>query len=107
MINEFKIEHCHYIPKDIKEGIIYISKEFKLAMHLCACGCGGKTVMPTDISAGGWSMLEESDGTVSFRPSIGNFSGENPYHAHYFIVKNKVQWCEPPRPIIKMMQSRS
>lgn len=97
MINEFKVVYCHYIPRPIEEGIIYISEEFKVAIHLCACGCGVQTVMPIDIASGGWRMIKEGD-KVTFSPSIGNFTGERPYHAHYYIERNKVKWCEEPRP---------
>jgi hypothetical protein len=83
-------------PKDLelKEGILYISKKYSTAIHLCACGCKQKTVTPLndDDKHRGWT-LNETDGKVSLSPSIGNFKGENPYHAHYFIVENKIQWC--------------
>jgi hypothetical protein len=39
----------------------------------------------------GWDMTI-NDNKVTFKPSIGNFTGENPYHAHYFIINNKVDW---------------
>lgn len=82
--------HCVEIPADLEEGKLYISNQFEIAIHLCACGCGGKTVTPT--SQEGWT-LTESEGKVTLRPSIGNWSGENPYHAHYFITDNKIDWC--------------
>jgi hypothetical protein len=90
MINSITPEYMEHIPEDIKEGILYISKEFETAIHLCACGCGRKTVTP--FGKGGW-VLTESDGLVTLRPSIGNFRGENPYHAHYYITNNKIEWC--------------
>ena len=42
------------IPKVIPEGKIYISKEYEIAIHLCACGCGVKTVTPLEI--GEWNI---------------------------------------------------
>jgi len=77
------------IPRKPKEGILYISKEFGVAVHLCACGCGGKTVTPLDE----WALTEKEEGIVSLTPSIGNWSGEKPYHAHYYITNNKIIWC--------------
>lgn len=86
-------EYVYFMPKkeDMKEGIIYISKEFELAIHLCACGCGFQTVTPFKNKFGGWD-LTDNDGNITLRPSIGNFSGENPYHAHYYITDGKIEW---------------
>jgi hypothetical protein len=88
-IEELRPEYCEYIPEDLEQGIIYISKEFSIAIHLCACGCGGRTVTPIGE---GWWTLSETDGKITLRPSIGNWSGENPYHAHYYITENKIQF---------------
>ncbi|MBW3021253.1 hypothetical protein KY334_08210 [Candidatus Woesearchaeota archaeon] len=78
------------MPKIKEPGILYISKEFELAIHLCACGCGGECVTPTNE----WHLREFEDGTVTLRPSIGNWNGEKPYHAHYYITNNKIQWLK-------------
>lgn len=82
--------YCDEIPQDLEPGKLYISKKFEIAVHLCACGCGGKTVTPI-MGEGDW-VLTENDGKVTLRPSIGNWSGENPYHAHYLITDNEIQW---------------
>ncbi len=89
-MNELTTFYCKEIPRDLESGILYISKEFEIAIHLCACGCGVKTVTP--IYEGEWT-LTENNGKATLRPSIGNFIGENPYHAHYFITDNKIEWC--------------
>jgi len=85
--HKLSIEHHQHIPEELKQGILYISKEYKIAIHLCACGCGGKTVTPLDE----WKMTEQN-GKITLRPSIGNWVGERPYHAHYYITNNKIQW---------------
>lgn len=77
------------ITSEIEAGIIYISKKYKCAIHLCACGCMQKTVTP--LGVGKWN-LSETNSQVTLRPSIGNFTGENPYHAHYYITNNKIEW---------------
>lgn len=79
-----------FIPKIKEHGKLYISKEYKVAVHLCACGCGIQTVTPFNTS-GEWSLIDKS-GLITLSPSIGNFTGESPYHAHYFIRENKVIW---------------
>jgi len=88
-INELKPIYCDEIPADIEEGNMYITKQYGVAVHLCACGCGGKTVTP--LGDGEWSMTE-NNGRVTLRPSIGNWSGQSPYHAHYYITDNKIEW---------------
>jgi hypothetical protein len=88
-INELTPVYVELMPNELKPGKLYISRTYSLARHLCACGCGGDTVTP--LGAGEWS-LSESNGKVTLRPSIGNFMGESPYHAHYYITDNKIEW---------------
>lgn len=92
-IKELKPIFTKYIPEDLEEGFLYISKEFGLAIHLCACGCKGKTVTPiyNNNNNKDWTMTNNGD-LITLRPSIGNFSGKKPYHAHYFITNNKIDW---------------
>jgi hypothetical protein len=88
-INELKPEYVYYVPDKMEEGVLYISREFRLANHLCACGCGIETVTP--LGKDDW-QLTDSNGLVTLRPSIGNFRWENPYHAHYYITNNNIEW---------------
>lgn len=90
MINELIPAFCEEIADNLEEGKIYISEKYSCAIHLCACGCKQKTVTPFNNSKG-WALTNR-DGVITLRPSIGNFAGENPYHAHYFITDNKIQW---------------
>lgn len=32
----FEMQRVHYMPKELKPGVLYISEEFDIAMHLCA-----------------------------------------------------------------------
>ena len=75
------------IPDDLEDGILYISHKYQVAVHLCCCGCGGEVVTPLDHE--GWHLTEENGATLS--PSIGNFSF--PCRSHYFIRRNRVEWC--------------
>lgn len=88
-INELTPVYCEHMPDSLEVGRLYISTVFELAIHLCACGCGGQTVTP--LKAGEWTLTDKG-GIVTLRPSIGNWSGENPYHAHYYITDNKIEW---------------
>lgn len=89
-ISELTIEYVETIPEEIGPGILFISEKYDVAIHLCACGCGGKTVTP--LGEGWWTLTKNGD-KVSLSPSIGNWIGEDPYHAHYFIRENKIDWA--------------
>ena len=88
-IIEFTPEFVVLMPerKDMKDGILYISDEYELAIHRCFCGCGEQTVTPID--ADGWT-LKNVDGKISLNPSIGNQKME--CGSHYFIRENRVEW---------------
>ena len=40
------LERVTYIPKELGQGKLYVSTEYGVAAHLCACGCGSKVVTP-------------------------------------------------------------
>jgi hypothetical protein len=88
-INELTPLYLENIPEKKDSGILYISEKYEIAIHLCACGCRLQAVTP--LGEGEWTLLKQGD-KVTLRPSIGNFKGENPYHAHYYITENKIQW---------------
>jgi len=95
-LTELKLEYVEKMPKAKAEGILYISKKYNLAVHLCACGCGIEAVTPLDLTKmkgykDEWALIEDN-GKVTLRPSIENFSWEKTYHAHYFITENKIEW---------------
>ena len=84
-----KLEHefVEFIPKELEHGKLYISIRFKTALHLCACGCGIKTVTP--LSPTDWKLIFNGK-SVSLNPSIGNW--QFPCGSHYWITKSKVIW---------------
>lgn len=95
--NELTVKYVETVPEHKEEGILYVSKRFGIAIHLCACGCGEQTVTPLNgTNEGGWDkkhgwdFTEHEDGTVTLAPSIGNF--EFPCKSHYFIRRNKIVW---------------
>lgn len=77
-----------FIPKELEEGVLYVSSRFSTASHLCCCGCGTKIVTPihpTEYS------LTVRNGLVSLHPSIGNWN--HPCQSHYFIRNNQIVWA--------------
>jgi hypothetical protein len=86
---KFEMRRVHYMPKDLKPGILYVSEEFDIAMHLCACGCGSKVKTPLDVTE--WSVKETKTGPT-LRPSVGNW--QQACQSHYWIDRGKVLWAE-------------
>lgn len=80
-------QHVVVIPKALEQGVLYISDEYKTAIHLCGCGCGNKVVTPLHVA--GWTLAEDDQG-VSLSPSIGN--GAFPCNSHYWIRSNRLDW---------------
>ena len=80
--------HVEIIPTNLKDGILYISHRYSTAAHLCCCGCSMEVVTP--LNKAKW-QLAETRGTVSLRPSIGNWSFA--CQSHYWIDHNRVIWA--------------
>lgn len=74
-----------YVPDVLEENKLYISEEYKCAVHLCLCGCKSKTITPL---GGGkfWDIVKEKNGTISLLGSVGNYSF--PCKSHYIITNN-------------------
>jgi hypothetical protein len=75
--------YVEFIPTDLEECKIYISKKYNTSSHLCLCGCKELTVLP--LMKGEWS-LNDSNGKVTLTPSIGNY--QLPCKSHYIITNN-------------------
>jgi hypothetical protein len=75
------------IPERLRRGTLYVSREFAVAVHLCACGCGTEIVTP--IGGDGWSVTCDGK-SVTLDPSIGNASLA--CRSHYRITRGTVDW---------------
>ncbi len=87
-INEITPQVVELAPKELRPGILYVSYKYKLALHLCCCGCGEKVVTP--LTPAEW-QLRLTNGVATLHPSIGNWSMK--CKSHYFIRNNKVIWA--------------
>lgn len=76
------------MPAEFEAGILYVSKEFGIAGHLCACGCGNRIMTP--LGAAEWAIKTKND-RISMWPSIGN--GQLQCKSHYIIRNSKIIWC--------------
>lgn len=86
---KYRLERVHYMPKELKPGVLYVSEEFDAAAHLCACGCGSK--IRTPLGPTEWSVEETADGP-SLDPSVGNW--QQVCKSHYWIYRGEVHWSE-------------
>jgi len=82
-----QFKFVEFIPSDLQEGVLYISVEFKTAVHKCVCGCGNKVVTP--LTPTDWEITFNGK-TISLSPSIGNWNFE--CKSHYFITRNKIRF---------------
>lgn len=77
------------MPKELRPCVLYVSEEFGIATHLCACGCGTKIRIPLGPTE--WSV-EETDSGPSLNPSIGNW--QERCQSHYWIERGEILWAE-------------
>src|SRR3546814_10991672 len=76
------------MPPRLEEGVLYVSLEHTVIMHLCACGCGNEVALP--LSPTDWRLTYDGQ-SISVRPSIGSWS--LPCRSHYFIDGGRVVWA--------------
>lgn len=81
-------EFVEFVPKDIEEGVLYISVPYSTTVHKCACGCGGKITLP--VSPVKWRFMYDGS-TISLWPSVGNWSYS--CQSHYWIEQNRIEWA--------------
>jgi hypothetical protein len=87
-VNTIVLQRVKYLPKELSPGILYISEEYAVAGHLCACGCGNKVITPLGPSE--WNFTEQG-GQPSLWPSIGNW--QLPCRSHYVIAAGQIKWA--------------
>lgn len=85
-ISAIKPQFVEFIPEQLSEGVLYISAKYKIALHLCCCGCRQEVVTP--LSPAEWQVRKDGD-VVSLSPSIGNWSFA--CRSHYWIERNRVR----------------
>ena len=83
-LNKVSLElvHVEFIPEqhNMKFGKLYYSKDYNTTNHLCPCGCGMQTPIPTNKD--GWT-IEIKNGKVTMMPSILQRLG---CKSHYIIT---------------------
>jgi hypothetical protein len=87
-LTNIELVRCHYIPKTLEPGFLYVSEEFGAAVHLCACGCGSKVSTP--LAPTEWTLHATRSGATLY-PSVGNW--QFPCKSHYWIRGGKIIWA--------------
>lgn len=87
-VSRLRPSFVDFIPDQLEPGMLYVSRRYATASHLCCCGCGLDVVTP--LNPAKWRLTEQ-DGTVSLHPSVGNWSF--PCKSHYYIEANGVKWA--------------
>jgi hypothetical protein len=86
-MTELILRHVRAVPKELEGGILYVSIDYGVAAHLCACGCGNKVIVP--LGPAEWTFTE-LDGKPTLSPSIGNW--QLPCRSHYVIRNGEILW---------------
>ncbi len=101
-LDQLTPEFLEHIPERPAPGVLYVSRRYSTALHLCCCGCGHEVVTP--LNPAKWRLTEDG-GTVSLYPSVGNWS--LPCQSHYWIIGNRVRWAAAmPPDVIAAVQAR-
>jgi hypothetical protein len=84
-----ELRRVDFMPKELEQGVLYVSDKYRTAAHLCACGCGEK--IRTPLGPTEWSV-SEGRGGPSVWPSIGSW--QRPCRSHYVINDGVVHWAD-------------
>lgn len=84
-ISAIRPVYVESFPKILEDGLLYISRPFGTACHLCCCGCGTKIVTPLRPTE---YRLADVGGRVTLYPSVGNWN--HACRSHYVIRNGQV-----------------
>jgi len=87
MINKIKLLEVNYLPTELEPGILYVSKKYGVAGHLCPCGCGNKIILP--LGSTEWHLTIRK-GKPTLYPSLGNW--QLSCKSHYWIINGEIEW---------------
>jgi hypothetical protein len=87
-LTEIRPEFVEFVPKELEDGVLYVSIPYSTTVHKCACGCGSKITLP--INPAKWRFLWTGE-SISLWPSVGNHSFA--CRSHYWIEQNRIEWA--------------
>jgi len=77
-----------FIPDQVDDGVLYISKKYDIIVHKCCCGCGEEVVTP--LTPVDWQIYHNGN-SVTLSPSVGNWNFS--CRSHYWIRRNQIIWA--------------
>lgn len=86
-VSELRPLFVEYFPDEFESGILYVSMQYAICGHLCACGCGEKVITP--LSPKQWKIAYNGE-DVTLYPSIGNYAFS--CQSHYFLTNGNIIW---------------
>jgi len=89
-VEKFEHQFVKSAPRELEEGILYVSLEYCTMLHSCACGCGRKVVTP--LSPKDWSMT---------------FDGHSVSVTGHFVELDLLADPDDPRDLFGMVQRAS
>lgn len=81
-------EFVEFVPRELKDGVLYVSMPYATVIHKCCCGCGEQVVTP--LAPAQWTLTFDGQ-SISLHPSVGNWNFA--CKSHYWIKQNKVLWA--------------
>jgi len=85
---KMRAQLVRFIPDNPEPGMLYVSTEFAIAVHRCACGCG--STVKTPLGPTDWEFENTQSGPTLY-PSIGNWQRCG---SHYFITAGDIIWSD-------------
>jgi len=73
------------IPDQLEPGVLYISMEYGMVSHSCACGCGEEVTTP--LTPTDWHIVYDGE-AITLNPSVGNWNLA--CRSHYVIRRGRV-----------------
>ena len=95
-IMQISHEFVEFIPEQLEQGVIYVSRRYSTASHLCCCGCGLKAVTPLNAAGSGSSQNETEPSRFTLRSGIGAFPASRTTGLME-AVSDGVRQCYDPR----------
>ncbi len=86
-VDHITVRSVEFIPAQLDDGVLYVSREYSTAVHRCCCGCGNRVTTP--LTSTGWKLAIDAD-APTLSPSIGN--GAFPCRSHYWVRGGAVRW---------------
>ena len=82
-------EFVEFVPRELRQGVLYVSIPYATVIHMCCCGCGQQVVTP--LAPSQWTLSFDGK-SISLHPSVGNWNF--PCRSHYWIRNNQVLWAK-------------